>query len=223
MPTADLFAEMRGRQEILRASKEAMHSSVPRSSASLRNCRIASQQWAVPFGRPCERRETPWDAEACSSISRTAAVTGGFRRGFTDLKCLACSSWSRTSDTPRYRILIPTSQFIPLRIHTLILHTIVDLLEAAGWGDALADGRKHGVDIGKLHEAAMFYLPSKRPDCFLVNFREGRKPLDPREWIKRVPDDLLASPPPPFPPEIQHHGDSLRTGINRCRGRLNIG
>jgi hypothetical protein len=110
-------------------------------------------------------------------------------------------------DTPRYRILIPSVQFIPPDIHALILHTIVDRLEAAGWGDAMADHRKHGVDIGKLHEAAMFYLPSKRPDSFLVHFREGRKPLDPREWIKWVPADLLASPPPPVPPEIQHQGD----------------
>jgi hypothetical protein len=96
--------------------------------------------------------------------------------------------------------------FIPPDIHALILHTIVDRLAAAGWGDAMANGRKHGVDIGKLHEAAMFYLPSKRPDCFLVHFREGCKPLDPREWIKWVPDDLLASPPPPVPPEIHHQG-----------------
>ena len=88
------------------------------------------------------------------------------------------------------------------------LHTIVDRLEAAGWGDALSDGKKHGVDIGKLHEAAMFYLPSKRPDCFLMHIKEGRKPLDPSEWVSHIPDDLLISPPPPVPPEIYQHGDT---------------
>jgi hypothetical protein len=61
------------------------------------------------------------------------------------------------------------------------------------------------VDIGKLHEAAMFYLPSKRPDCFLTHFSDGREPLDPREWINLIPDGLLISPPPPVPPEIHHH------------------
>ena len=41
------------------------------------------------------------------------------------------------------------------------------------------DGKKHGVDIGKLHEAAMFYLPSKRPGGFIVHIHQGRKPTQP--------------------------------------------
>ena len=90
-----------------------------------------------------------------------------FAEVFPDLEFFAYSSWSHTPDARRYRIGIPSTQLIPPEIHALILHTIVDRLEAAGWGDALSDGKKHGVDIGKLHEAAMFYLPSKRPDCFL--------------------------------------------------------
>lgn len=93
-------------------------------------------------------------------------------------------------------------------MHSLILHTIIDRLEAAGWGDALTDGKKHGVDIGKLHEAAMFYLPSKRPDCSLKHIKEGRKPLDPCEWVSHIPDDLLISPPPAVPREIYQHGDT---------------
>src|ERR1700693_3791055 len=76
-----------------------------------------------------------------------------------------------------------------------------DRLEAAGWGDALEDGKNHGVDIGKFHEAAMFFLPSKRPDCFLMHIKEGRTPLDPCEWVNHIPDDLLISQPPPVPPE----------------------
>jgi hypothetical protein len=101
---------------------------------------------------------------------------------FPDLEFIAYSSWSHTPSAPRYRIGIPSTQLVPPDIHALILHTIVDRLEATGWGDALADGKKHGVDIGKLHEAAMFYLPSKRPDCFLTHLHEARQPLNPREW-----------------------------------------
>ena len=48
----------------------------------------------------------------------------------------------------------------------------------------------------------MFYLPSKRPDCFLIHIQGGRNPLDPCEWVNHMPDDLLISPPPPVPPEI---------------------
>jgi hypothetical protein len=124
---------------------------------------------------------------------------------FPDLEFIAYSSWSHTPSAPRYRIGIPSTQLVPPDIHALILHTIVDRLEATGWGDALADGKKHGVDIGKLHEAAMFYLPSKRPDCFLTHLHEARQPLNPREWVSLIPDDLLVSPPPPAPPEIHHH------------------
>jgi len=129
-----------------------------------------------------------------------------FAKVFPDLEFIAYSSWSHTISAPRYRISVPCTQFMPPAIHTLILHTIVDQLEVAGWGGAMADGRRHGVDIGKLHEAAMFYLPSKRPDCFLTHLHDGRKPLDPREWVSLISDDLLASPPPPVPPEIYNQG-----------------
>ena len=95
-----------------------------------------------------------------------------FAKVFPDLEFITYSSWSHTPSAPRYRICIPSTQLIPSEVHALILHTIVDRLEAAGWADALADGKKHGVDIGKLHEAAMFYLPSKRPDCFLTHVHE---------------------------------------------------
>ena len=96
-----------------------------------------------------------------------------FAEAFPDLEFFACSSWSHTPGACRYRIAIPSTQLIPPEIHSLILHTIIDRLEAAGWGDALTDGKKHGVDIGKLHEAAMFYLPSERPDCFLTHIQGG--------------------------------------------------
>jgi hypothetical protein len=66
----------------------------------------------------------------------------------------------------------------------------------------LADGKKHGVDIGKLNEAAMFYLPSKRPECFVIHMYVGRRPLDPFKWVNLIPDALLVSPPPPVPPEV---------------------
>ena len=208
MPTTDLFAEMRGRQDILRASKEAnalicptIFGQPPQLPDHLTAMGITIRSSVRTKGNAVGCRGLLLDIENGSMRPED------FGAVFPDLEFLACSSWSHTLDTPRYRILVPSAQFIPPGVHTLILHTIVAQLEAAGWGDAMADGRKHGVDIGKLHEAAMFYLPSRRPDCFLVHFREGRKPLDPREWIKWIPDDLLASPPPPVPPDIQHQGD----------------
>jgi hypothetical protein len=41
-----------------------------------------------------------------------------------------------------------------------------------------------------------------------VHTNEGRKPLDPSEWVNRIPDDLLISPPPLVPPEFYQHKDT---------------
>lgn len=66
------------------------------------------------------------------------------------------------------------------------------------------------MDIGKLHEAAMFYLPSKRPGCFLMHVRDGRMPLDPPKWVNLIPDHLLFSPTPPVPSDIPQHEETPR-------------
>jgi hypothetical protein len=204
--TTDLFAELQRRQEIARVCKEANLLICP--TIFHKPLQLPEHLTAMGITVQSSAR-TKENALACRGIlldiENGDMMPEDFAQVFPQLEFLAYSSWSHTSKAPRYRIAIPSTQFIPPEFHTLILHTIVDRLEAAGWGDALADGKKHGVDIGKLHEAAMFYLPSKRPDCFLMHVREDRKPLDPREWISLIPDDLLISPPPPIPAEIHLH------------------
>ena len=206
--TSDLLAEMRRRQDVVRVCKEA---------ASLMSPTIFEKPLQLPnhlaaIGITIESSaRTKENALTCRGflldIENGDMTPEDFAEAFPDLEFFACSSWSHTPDARRYRIAIPSTQLIPPEMHSLILHTIIDRLEAAGWGDALSDGRKHGVDIGKLHEVAMFYLPSKRPGCFLMHIHEGRKPLDPCEWVSHIPDDLLISPPPPVPSEIYQHGD----------------
>ena len=176
-PTTDLLAEMKRRQEVVRVCKEA---------ASLMSPTIFDKPLQLPdhlgaIGITIESSvRTKENALACRGffldIENGDMTPEDFAEAFPDLEFFACSSWSHTPDARRYRIAIPSTQLIPPEIHTLILHTIVDRLEAAGWGDALSDGKKHGVDIGKLHEAAMFYLPSKRPDCFLIHIHGGAQP-----------------------------------------------
>ena len=158
MTTADLIADMQRRQGIVRVCKEA-----------------ASLMCPTIFGKPLQLPDhltamgisiqssvrTKENAVACRGflldIENGDMMPEDFAEVFPDLEFFAYSSWSHTPEAPRYRIGIPSTQLIPPDIHALMLHTIVDRLEAAGWGDALADGKKHGVDIGKLHEAAMFY------------------------------------------------------------------
>jgi hypothetical protein len=207
--TSDLLAEMKQRQEVVSVCKEA---------ASLMCPTIFDKPLELPdhlaaIGITIESSvRTKENALACRGffldIENGDMAPEDFAEVFPDLEFFACSSWSHTPNARRYRVAIPSTQLIPPEIHSLILHTMIDRLEAAGWGDVLSDGKKHGVDIGKLHEAAMFYLPSKRPDCFLTHITEGRKPLNPSEWVNHIPNDLLISPPPPVPPEIYKHGDT---------------
>ena len=208
-PTSDLLVEMKRRQDVVCVCKEA---------ASLMCPTIFDKPPQLPdhlaaIGITIESSvRTKQNALACRGffldLENGGMTPEDFAEAFPDLEFFAYSSWSHTANEPRYRIGIPSIQLIPPDIHTLILHTIVDRLEAAGWRDTLSDGKQHGVDLGKLHEAAMFYLPSKRSDCFLTHIHEGRKPLDPCEWVNHIPDDLLISPPPSVPPEIYQHGDA---------------
>jgi hypothetical protein len=204
--TADLISDLKRRQGIDRVCKEAASLVCPtifpeplRLPEHLTAMGISIRSSVRTKGNALGSRGMFFD------IENGEMMPEDFAKVFPDLEFIAYSSWSHTISAPRYRIGIPSTQLIPSEVHALILHTIVDRLEAAGWADALADGKKHGVDIGKLHEAAMFYLPSKRPDCFLTHVHERRKPLDPREWVNLISHDLLVSPPPPVPPEIHHH------------------
>ena len=203
MPTTDWISEMQRRQGVTRICKEASLLTCPTIFDKPLQLPDHLTAMGISIDAPARTKE---DAVACRGVlldfENGDMMPEDFAAVFPDLEFLAYSSWSHRPDAPRFRIGIPSTQPIPPEIHALILHTIADQLETAGWGDALADGKKHGVDIGKLHEAAMFYLPSKRPDCFLLYLQDGRRPLDPRDWINLIADDLLVSPPPPVPPEV---------------------
>jgi hypothetical protein len=209
VPIRELLAELERKQQITRISKDANSLICPTIFGHPPRLPDYMTAMGITIESSVRAKE---DAVCCRGffldIENGDMWPGDFATAFPDLEFLAYSSWSHTSDAPRYRIGIPSTQYIPPEIYVLILHAIVHRLEEAGWGDALADGKKHGVDIGKLHEAAMFYLPSKRPDCFLLHVHEGRKPLNLEEWVDLIPDDLVISPPPPIPPEIHCYEDS---------------
>ena len=122
-----------------------------------------------------------------------------FANLFPEMEFAAYSSWSHRPTAPRYRIAIPSTHYVPAAIHTLILQTIRRRIEAAGWGNKHAGGPKHGIDTGKLQEAAMFYWPCHRPHTFLIHQHDGREPLNPYEWFDLIPDHLLVATSPPGP------------------------
>jgi hypothetical protein len=207
--TADLVSHMQRQQGIERACKEAALLICPTIFEKPLELPEHLTAMGISIEAPARTKER---ALACRGLlldfENGDMTPEDFARVFPDLEFIGYSSWSHKPEAPRFRICIPSTQFVPPSIQVLLLHAIVDKLEAAGWGDALAEGKQHGVDFGKLHEAAMFYLPSRRHDCFLMHFREGRQPLDPREWVNMVSDDLLVSPPPEAPTELYHASES---------------
>ena len=122
-----------------------------------------------------------------------------FANLFPEMEFAAYSSWSHTPTAPRYRIAIPSTHYVPAAIHTLILQTIRRRIEAAGWGNKHAGGPKHGIDTGKLQEAAMFYWPCHRLHAFLTHQHDGREPLNPYGWVDLIPDHLLVARSSPEP------------------------
>ena len=130
-----------------------------------------------------------------------------FANLFPEMEFATYSSWSHTPTAPRYRIAIPSTHYVPAAIHTLILQTIRRRIEAAGWGNKHAGGPKHGIDTGKLQEAAMFYWPCHRLHAFLTHQHDGREPLNPYGWVDLIPDHLLvagSSPEPTTPGRHTH-------------------
>jgi hypothetical protein len=230
--TADLFSDLQRRQENVRVSKEAASLICPSIFGKPLQLPDHLSAMGITVDAPVRTKNNALGCRGLLLDLENGDMTPhDFGMVFPELEFIAYSSWSHTPTAPRYRIGLPSTQFVPPDIQVLLLHIIVDRLEAAGWGDALADGKKHGVDIGKLHEAAMFYLPSKRPDCFTAHFHEGRRPLNPSEWISLVETDLLVSPPPPVPTEVYDLGiaptrsDLGMTGqrTSSCNGRSTIG
>lgn len=204
--TDEFLTELQSRSQITRINKEANMLMSPTIFADP----LRLPDWLTALGCSIEGPVRTKDRAICCrgfllDIENGDMTQEDFAEVFPDLEFLVYSSWSHSPRAPRYRIGIPSTQHIPPEVHAMILHTIVDRLEAAGWGDALYDGRKHGVDIGKLHEAALFYLPSQRLDSFVTRYSEGRKPIDPRQWLNLICDDLLVSPPPPPPPEASRY------------------
>ena len=72
-----------------------------------------------------------------------------------------------------------------------IKRMILDIFRKAGFADVGVPGPQHGFDMTKIPATSVYYYPCKRPDGFLVEYRDGRKPIDPVEWVKRCPHQIV--------------------------------
>lgn len=125
------------------------------------------------------------------------AVPGIFR----DLQMVIFNSHSSTKAKPRYRVFIPTTSVFSVETHNTIMRGIWELLHKEGFEadkeSEAVDGRRfHGFDWGKRQAASLFHLPCQAADAsgnlFLEYMGDGRRPLEPTEWIRKYHEEPLA-------------------------------
>ena len=173
-PTGDLLAEMKRRQEVIRVCKEA---------ASLMSPTIFDQPQQLPdhlmaIGITIESSvRTKENALACRGffldIENGDMTPEDFAEAIPGLEFSACSSWSHTPDARRYRIAIPSTQLIPPEVHTLILHTIVDHLEAAGWEMHWQTARSMAWTLASFMRLPCFICRASDQTAFSCTFMRG--------------------------------------------------
>jgi hypothetical protein len=104
------------------------------------------------------------------------------------------SSWSHSSSTPKWRVLIPTDVVVDIDGYKLITSHIMHVLAVKGWHSpkALASSPNaarsssykgvHGFDVTKMNPACVLYVPSQGAnpaDQFFTEFNEpSRGDLD---------------------------------------------
>jgi hypothetical protein len=111
-----------------------------------------------------------------------------FANLFPKLRIVAMNTYSSTLDQPRYRLYIPTNALMSIDAYRKITARIVEKLGKAGYK---RDGdKRHGIDIGKMTPAALFYLPAQAADPIASFFQDfagpGRDALDVYHWVDRA-------------------------------------
>jgi hypothetical protein len=108
-----------------------------------------------------------------------------------ECQMMIVSSWRHSPEDRRFRVLIPTTLGMSPEASEAIKRMIIRRFESAGFGGEPSCPRQHGVDMTKLHSASLFHYASKRPGGLLARFEQGRKPLDPLQWIETCPPDIV--------------------------------
>lgn len=144
---------------------------------------------------------------------------------FPNIEMHVYNTSSSTMSNPRWRVFIPTTDYMGLEGHKLIVKMIFQKLNENGWfsekqmkdNKELENPKHHGFDMTKNNAASFFYLPAKaigKDDepgySFVYHFKDNRNALNPEEWImtikdtrvvrqnkaRTVPSDYQATTPP---------------------------
>jgi hypothetical protein len=99
------------------------------------------------------------------------------------------SSHSHAPDNVCFRVVIPTRTPMTADASKAIRMMCVRRFEEHGYEGSGYVGRKHGIDTSKMHAASLFFMPCRRPGGFFEIY--AGMPLDPDEWIKACPSDIV--------------------------------
>jgi hypothetical protein len=115
---------------------------------------------------------------------------------FPNIRMAVMNTFHHTTEKPRFRVVIPTTQIVTAEAHSRLYAEIAAKLEDAGyevpqWREG-GRGRKFthqsGLDWSKSYPHSIFYLPSQAQDpaqSFFVDYAgEGRAVLDPLLWVE---------------------------------------
>jgi hypothetical protein len=119
---------------------------------------------------------------------------------FPGLRMVITNTFNHTSDNPRFRALLPTSEIMTPEVYGLIQGCLADKLEDAGYavdrggkrrkGVRLLNSRPSGLDWSTRLPTSLFYLPcqAQHPEAsFFHDFAKGeRRPLQPSTWLQNM-------------------------------------
>ncbi len=142
-----------------------------------------------------------------------------FAAVFPAVRLAAFNTYSSTATSNRWRAFIPTSRDMSAEEYAAVVGQIARQLVDQRWGDRLGKGRRHGLDVTKMHAASLFYAPCQAADPTASFFRDHkdrrRTALDVDRWL----EGARSLPAVSVPTTPLLHGPIERAAVDKAIGR----
>ncbi len=146
---------------------------------------------------------------------------------FPQLRVVAFNSFSSTKKQPRFRIMIPTTRTVTKEEYKLLTTQILQAIKDEGYRYPKVNPEKpylkaHGIDMGKLHAASLFYLPCQPVDpkgrIWKDHRDNGRAALDVDDWLENA---ITIESDEPLPVQPREEGVYNKARVDRALDRWN--
>lgn len=116
-----------------------------------------------------------------------------FARLFPTLRIVAWNTYSSTTETPRWRCFIPTTQAVSANVYQAIIEQIMQVLRYAGYVSDIEKAKRpnlkvHGFDTSKFVASSLFYAPCQAAEARSSFFQDYNEPdrdtIDSDLWIE---------------------------------------